>query len=82
MPKRKLIPDGNEKPRQPTKWSAFAVRDSNALEQAFQRSILRPEESVPPVPVNEDYLFEVNVKERELSPVYFRGSTYEVLRLL
>jgi hypothetical protein len=28
--------------------------------------------------VNEDHLFEVDIKERELSPVYFRGSTYEV----
>ena len=42
----------------------------------------RPEEIVPPVLVNEDHLFEVDIKERELSPVYFRGSTYEVLRTL
>jgi hypothetical protein len=61
------------------KWSAFAQRDSKALEAAFQGSTTHPNEPVPNVPVNEDHLFEVNIAERELSPVYFRGSTYEVL---
>lgn len=78
VPKRKHIPDLNEKVKLPVKWSAFAARDSKALETAFQRTITNPDEDVPPVPVNEDHLFEVDIVARELKPVYFRGSTYEV----
>jgi len=78
VPKYKLVPDQNEKPKVPSKWSAFAQRDSNALETAFQRIISNPNEYVPPVLVNEDHLFEVDIIQRELRPVYFRGSTYEV----
>ncbi|KAM0272231.1 hypothetical protein ACHAQH_008773 [Verticillium albo-atrum] len=32
------------------------------------------------VPVNEDYLFDVNIEQRELSPVYWIGPVYEVRR--
>ncbi|RPA76040.1 hypothetical protein BJ508DRAFT_242805, partial [Ascobolus immersus RN42] len=32
------------------------------------------------VPVNEDYLFDVDVKRRELVPAYWVGSTYDVRR--
>ncbi|TDZ38139.1 putative phospholipase [Colletotrichum trifolii] len=32
------------------------------------------------VPVNEDYLFDVNIEERELAPVYWLGPVYEVRR--
>jgi hypothetical protein len=81
VPKRKLIPDLNEKPKTPTKWSAFAPRDSKALEVAYQQAIANPLEQSPTVPVNEDHLFEVNIVERELRPVYFRGSTYDVTSL-
>ena len=82
VPKRKPIRELNEKVKGPTKWSAFALRDSRALEIAFQRTITNPEEIAPPVPVNEDHLFEVDIIARELKPVYFRGSTYEVLPAL
>jgi hypothetical protein len=40
--------------------------------------ISNPNEQTKAVPVNEDHLFEVDIVERELKPVYFRGSTYEV----
>lgn len=29
------------------------------------------------VPVNEDFLFDVNIEERELAPVYWLGPVYE-----
>lgn len=29
------------------------------------------------VPVNEDFLFEVNIEDRELAPVYWLGAIYE-----
>ena len=32
------------------------------------------------VPVNEDYLFDVNIEERELAPAYWLGPVYEVRR--
>ncbi|KAI5850613.1 DDHD domain-containing protein [Tricharina praecox] len=32
------------------------------------------------VPVNEDYLFDVDIKRRELGPVYWEGPVYEVKR--
>ncbi|PHH79694.1 hypothetical protein CDD80_4059 [Ophiocordyceps camponoti-rufipedis] len=32
------------------------------------------------VPVNEDYLFDVDIEERELEPVYWLGPVYEVRR--
>jgi len=79
VPKKRLVPDPSEKPKAPNKWTAFTPRDSKALEAAFQKSIENPKDPVPPVPVNEDHLFEVDIAERELRPIYFRGSTYEVL---
>lgn len=32
------------------------------------------------VPVHEDFLFEVDIEKRELSPVYWLGPTYEIRR--
>ncbi|KAK0644399.1 DDHD domain-containing protein [Cercophora newfieldiana] len=32
------------------------------------------------VPVNEDFLFDVNIDERELGPVYWEGPVYEIRR--
>ena len=32
------------------------------------------------VPVNEDHLFEVDVTQRTISPVYWEGPSYEVRR--
>lgn len=37
------------------------------------------EESIE-VPVNEDYLFDVDIKKRELAPVYWLGPAYDVRR--
>lgn len=32
------------------------------------------------VPVNEDYLFDVDIKERELAPAYWLGPVYDTRR--
>lgn len=37
------------------------------------------EESIK-VPVNEDYLFDVDIKKRELAPVYWLGPAYDIRR--
>ncbi|KAF8975874.1 hypothetical protein BGZ46_008770 [Entomortierella lignicola] len=107
----------------PTTWLPFSIRDSNALERAYQLTKpMREEEKkleaeaaenetttdnqkeplrlqVPTssskrlsassaslyaatssILVNEDYLFEVNIHNMEIKPVYWLGPTYEVRR--
>ncbi|KAI7870846.1 DDHD domain-containing protein [Spinellus fusiger] len=58
-----------------TAWLPFSKRDSNALEKAYQNNDVRAK-----VSVNEDYLFEVDITERILYPVYWEGPTFEVRR--
>ncbi|KAI8985203.1 DDHD domain-containing protein [Pilobolus umbonatus] len=58
-----------------SKWVPFSQRDSAALEKAYQNDDVRAK-----VAVNEDHLFEVDVSQRTISPVYWEGPTYEVRR--
>ncbi|KAK2762779.1 hypothetical protein FQN54_000953 [Arachnomyces sp. PD_36] len=77
----------------PKKFVPFSVRDSQSIESAFQKladqeeseDITRKDEksadqNSAKVPVNEDYLFDVDVKRRELAPAYWLGPIYEVRR--
>ncbi|OGM39550.1 DDHD domain protein [Aspergillus bombycis] len=78
----------------PKKFVPFSVKDSQAIEIAFQniadveggKGGNRPDEAtgaaqeIIKVPVNEDYLFDVDVERRELSPAYWIGPIYEVRR--
>jgi len=61
--------------KQPTNWAAFSKRDSNALEAAYKAGT-----SGAKVPCSEDYLFEVDIDNREVGPVFWPGATYEVIR--
>ncbi|BDD60533.1 hypothetical protein MPDQ_001127 [Monascus purpureus] len=86
----------NQKPLpSPKKFVPFSSGDSQSIEIAFQKlSDLedRPGDaqfSESPkdigdervrVPVNEDYLFDVDIEHRELSPAYWVGPVYEVRR--
>lgn len=78
----------------PKKFVPFSARDSQSIEAAFQ-SLLDQEDSGDlsqkdgekgadhnsvKVPVNEDYLYDVDVKRRELAPAYWLGPIYEVRR--
>ncbi|RAL07547.1 DDHD family phospholipase [Aspergillus homomorphus CBS 101889] len=79
----------------PKKFVQFSTKDSQAIETAFQRisdnefknehfrheqaDLGQPRASTK-VPVNEDFLFEVNVEQRELAPTYWAGPIYEVRR--
>lgn len=78
-------------PPPPKKFIAFSPKDSQSIEATFQQ--LSEIEDTPEhhqtrtkqdvskkVPVNEDYLFDVDVEERELSPAYWIGPVYEVRR--
>lgn len=74
-----------EKPQQPTIWEPFSEEDSRELEAAYQRSKTASpnaseSERCPLVEVQEDRLFEVDVRARLLRPVYWRGNAYEVRR--
>ncbi|TKA73436.1 hypothetical protein B0A55_06079, partial [Friedmanniomyces simplex] len=121
VPKRRPNPAAGEtkeeKPAaQPKKYSAFSVRDSKAIEAAFQKLVenedggerssleqsqgdislqgagsaqrsdgkpnisLNDDVKTVKVPVNEDYLFDVDVKHRELAPAYWLGPVYDVRR--
>ena len=75
--------------RQPKKFVPFSTSDSQAIEAAFQSSSSRDgsdssgdgdRSSPTKVPVNEDYLFDVNIEQRELEPAYWLGPVYEVRR--
>jgi len=79
----------NEKPVQkPKKFSAFSISDSRAIESRYQQLLEATEsptkaphkEISQSVPVNEDFLFDVVIDQRELSPVYWLGPVYEVRR--
>ena len=75
----------------PKKFVPFSVGDSQSIETAFQGLIYPGCDKETPragandedprlVPVNEDYLFDVDVQCRELKPAYWNGPVYEVRR--
>ncbi|KAI0456929.1 DDHD domain-containing protein [Xylaria acuta] len=51
----------------------------DALNTAFDGDAENPPSGLR-VPVNEDFLFDVNIEQRELAPVYWLGPIYEVRR--
>ncbi|PGH04758.1 hypothetical protein AJ79_06979 [Helicocarpus griseus UAMH5409] len=74
----------------PKKFVPFSIRDSQSIETAFQ-DLADKEDATDPskpkgplqnvkVPVNEDYLFDVDIQNRELGPAYWLGPIYEVRR--
>ncbi|KAL9623644.1 MAG: hypothetical protein Q9160_002100 [Pyrenula sp. 1 TL-2023] len=86
------LPQDNEKTKAvPKKLVPFSALDSQAIETAFQ-SLADKQDRLSDqgesqedgvdvkVPVNEDYLFDVNIKKRELEPAYWLGPVYEVRR--
>lgn len=79
----------------PKKFVPFTPKDSQSLEHAFQhlckveielektlgdQSTDKSWDEAVNVPVNEDYLFDVNINRRELGPAYWVGPVYEVRR--
>ncbi|CAG8288071.1 unnamed protein product [Penicillium olsonii] len=95
-PKRKPSPLEQKKADQkplppPKKFVPFPKKDSQSIEGTFQKlsdieeaqrqNEPKPSETVvSKVPVNEDFLFNVDVEERELSPTYWIAPVYEVRR--
>lgn len=74
----------------PKKFIAFSLKDSQAIEGTFQSLVENEgvghdkgkdyQKPSAKVAVNEDYLFDVDVEERELAPAYWIGPVYEVRR--
>lgn len=90
----------------PKKYSAFSVKDSKSIENAFQSFVSHQDSAernklndrqaqrqavtssdIPnytsdthKVPVNEDFLFDVDIEHRELGPAYWLGPVYDVRR--
>ncbi|KAJ5919006.1 hypothetical protein N7466_009949 [Penicillium verhagenii] len=80
-------------PPPPKKFIPFSLKDSQSIETTYlalseaEDSRENPQaQSIPQssvskkVPVNEDYLFDVDVEDRELGPAYWIGPIYEVRR--
>jgi hypothetical protein len=57
----------------------FKDADIGDMGSSWNPTVTAPEQDVM-VPVNEDYLFEVDIKKRELAPVYWEGPVYDVRR--
>ncbi|KIW62921.1 hypothetical protein PV04_09809 [Phialophora macrospora] len=77
------------KPAQvPKKLVPFSASDSTSIEKAYQTLAQKSQgrggssESAAgtKVPVNEDYLYDVDIEKRELLPAYWLGPVYEVRR--
>ncbi|KAJ8102497.1 DDHD domain-containing protein [Lipomyces tetrasporus] len=78
VPKRKPFVDKDWKPpKPPSKFVPFSVTDSRNIEAAYQQ---KDDSKLETVAVNEDRLFQVDIRKRELSPIYWNGPTYDVRR--
>ena len=81
VPKRRVYPEKappSKPKKEPSQWLPFSKRDNLKIENTWNAS--KDEENTPRVPVNEDHLFELNLDERELGPIYWRGPVYDVVR--
>lgn len=70
---------GYERTKEPKNFTAFSEFDSRRLETEYQKLIDGAKHSNF-IPVNEDFLFEVDLQRRRMSPVYWEGAVYEVRR--
>ncbi|CAI2162863.1 3987_t:CDS:10 [Funneliformis geosporum] len=70
-----LSSTSQDEDKYPIEWIPFSKRDSNALENAFKSGKTKDK-----IPVNEDFLFEVDIEDREIMPVYWSGPIYTVSR--
>ena len=94
VPKRKplaqdsALEDKTKPPQIPKRFVPFSTSDSVNIERTFQTFAQRSQSKGPgaeptpssKVPVNEDFLFDVDIDQRELLPAYWLGPVYEVRR--
>ncbi|CCE62918.1 hypothetical protein TPHA_0D02820 [Tetrapisispora phaffii CBS 4417] len=84
LPKKKPY-DLNYKPtRSPKRFIPFSKFDSSRIEttylSSFSKDAKKDDKILSNIPVNEDYLFEVNLYDMEIRPVYWSGPIYEIRR--
>lgn len=79
--------------QKPKKFTALSKNDSTRVEKKYQQLLEAAEDQrgqgstesqkqiedskKARVPVNEDFLFDVDIQKRELAPVYWAGPVYE-----
>lgn len=69
------------KTEEPKKFMPFSEYDSDRIESQFHRYFSRTSDDISPiVEVSEDRLFQVNVRNYSLEPVYWEGPVYEIRR--
>ncbi|KAK6464486.1 DDHD domain-containing protein [Scheffersomyces coipomensis] len=66
--------------KDPEKFIPFSDYDSSKLENQYQKLLKTKSEQSESVAVNEDKLFEVDLKGFTLQPVYWEGPVFEVRR--
>ncbi|SCW02739.1 LAFE_0F13212g1_1 [Lachancea fermentati] len=80
--KKPFEPNYNRGNREPKKFIPFSKNDSKRLERFYQ--LMKSKDGESPsfksIPVNEDYLFEVDLNRKEVKPTYWEGPVYEVRR--
>lgn len=80
--------DKQKPPPAPKKLVPFSTSDSSSIEKAYQtlaegsqtKNKHGESSNNIKVPVNEDFLYDVDVENRELLPAYWNGPVYEVRR--
>ncbi|SCV02750.1 LAMI_0H02652g1_1 [Lachancea mirantina] len=81
--KKPFEPEYSRGEKEPKKFLAFSQTDSRRLERFYQLFKSKDEaesSAFKAIPVNEDYLFEVDLSNKELRPTYWEGPVYEVRR--
>jgi len=74
------------KKEEPKKFAAFSEFDSERIEAKFKQLIKEIDDTGNldrerfKIPVNEDYLFEVDLTKKKMYPVYWDAAVYEVRR--
>lgn len=76
IPKTKPYDPDYQPTAEPVKFQAFSNRDSKRIEDALGKDTEKPRT----INVNEDHLFQVNLEEYSLKPLYWDGPSYEVRR--
>ncbi|EDO19531.1 hypothetical protein Kpol_1018p63 [Vanderwaltozyma polyspora DSM 70294] len=85
VPKSKPLEGDYKMTKAPASYVQFSKHDSKRLEELYQRLhkdqkvVLGNAESFT-ISVNEDYLFEVDLRDMELKPIYWSGAGFEVRR--
>lgn len=80
IPTTKPVERNYVQTKRATEFLPFAKQDSDRIEASFKLYSNTKQDKYRIVPVNEDQLFDCDLKERLLRPAYWNGPSYEVRR--